>query len=111
VEVGRHVLISHADSASPFDSLLGAFALVEVIAAKVVAELGDAGRRRVGELETAHDVMRGNVSEEVAGGDWTGGAARARRATRTARRRRPTSRGGSRTAAWPPSPSGSSTRR
>lgn len=59
VEYGRHVLISHADSASPFDSLLGAFALVEVIAAKVVAALGDAGRARVGELEVLHDVMRG----------------------------------------------------
>ena len=35
VEYARHVLISHADSASPFDSLLGAFALTEVIAAKV----------------------------------------------------------------------------
>jgi DNA-binding MurR/RpiR family transcriptional regulator len=58
VEYGRHVLISHADSASPFDSLLGAFALVEVTAAKVVAALGEAGRVRVGELEALHDVMR-----------------------------------------------------
>ena len=36
VEYARHVLISHADSASPFDSLLGGFALTELIAAKVV---------------------------------------------------------------------------
>ena len=36
VEHARHVLISHADSASPFDSLLGGFALAELIAAKVV---------------------------------------------------------------------------
>ena len=51
VEYGRHVLISHADSASPFDSLLGAFALAELIAAKVVVALGEDGRSRVGELE------------------------------------------------------------
>jgi DNA-binding MurR/RpiR family transcriptional regulator len=51
VEHARHVLISHADSASPFDSLVGAFALTEVIAAKVVIALGDEGRTRVAELD------------------------------------------------------------
>ena len=54
VEFGRHVLISHGDSASPFDSLLGAFALTELIAAKAVVALGDAGRSRVGQLEATH---------------------------------------------------------
>jgi DNA-binding MurR/RpiR family transcriptional regulator len=54
VEHGRHVLISHADSASPFDSMLGAFALTELIAAKVLTMLGDRGRARVAELEEAH---------------------------------------------------------
>jgi len=57
VESARHVLISHADSASPFDSLLGAFALTELIAAKVVVALGDEGRARVAELESAHERM------------------------------------------------------
>jgi DNA-binding MurR/RpiR family transcriptional regulator len=61
VEYGRHVLISHADSASPFDSLLGAFALVEVIAGKVVASLGEAGIARVGELETTLEAVHGPV--------------------------------------------------
>ena len=74
VEYGRHVLISHADSASPFDSLLAAFALAEVIAAKVVAVLGDAGRSRVGELEAVHDVMRGPVSSMSAADGRAGGA-------------------------------------
>lgn len=55
VEYGRHVLISHADSASPFDSMLGAFALTELIAAKVVGALGDDGRARVAELEQMHE--------------------------------------------------------
>lgn len=59
VESARHVLISHADSASPFDSLLGAFALTELIAAKVVVALGDEGRSRVAELETVHEHMHG----------------------------------------------------
>jgi DNA-binding MurR/RpiR family transcriptional regulator len=54
VEHGRHVLISHADSASPFDSMLGAFALTELIAAKVLTMLGDGGRARVAELEEGH---------------------------------------------------------
>jgi len=56
VEHARHVLISHADSASPFDSLLGAFALTELITAKAVAALGETGRRRVAELEDAHEI-------------------------------------------------------
>ena len=64
-EYGRHVLISHADSASPFDSLLGAFALTELIAAKVVVALGDVGRSRVGELESTHDLMYDPTSEVV----------------------------------------------
>jgi DNA-binding MurR/RpiR family transcriptional regulator len=55
-ERARHVLISHADSASPFDSLLGVFALTEVIAAHVVAVLGDRGLSRVNELESMHEV-------------------------------------------------------
>ena len=55
VEYGRHVLISHSNSASPFDSLLGAFALTELIAAKVVVALGEDGRARVAELESEHE--------------------------------------------------------
>ena len=62
VESARHVLISHADSASPFDSMLGAFALAELIAAKVVVALGDEGRARVAELETVH----GRLHERLA---------------------------------------------
>jgi DNA-binding MurR/RpiR family transcriptional regulator len=57
VESARHVLISHADSASPFDSMLGAFALTEVLAAKVVVALGEAGRARVAEIEAVHERM------------------------------------------------------
>lgn len=66
VEYARHVLISHSDSASPFDSLLGAFALTELIAAKVVAALGDEGRSRVAELETVHERMHGPMSTVAA---------------------------------------------
>jgi DNA-binding MurR/RpiR family transcriptional regulator len=63
VESARHVLISHADSASPFDSMLGAFALTEVLAAKVVVALGDTGRARVAEIEAVHERMAGVVHE------------------------------------------------
>ena len=58
VEYARHVLIAHGDSASPFDSFVGAFALTELIAAKVVVALGESGRARVGQLEAEHDRMR-----------------------------------------------------
>ena len=57
VESARHVLISHVDSASPFDSLLGAFALTELIAAKVVVALGGTGQARVADLEASHERM------------------------------------------------------
>ena len=63
------MLISHADSASPFDSLLGAFAIAEVIAGKVVAALGESGIARVGELETTLEAVHGPV---VAAGDGEG---------------------------------------
>lgn len=65
VESARHVLISHADSASPFDSLLGAFALTELIAAKVVVALGEDGRSRVAELETVHERTHDMVTAET----------------------------------------------
>jgi DNA-binding MurR/RpiR family transcriptional regulator len=58
VEHARHVLISHADSISPFDSLLGAYALTEVIAAKVVVALGEKGQARVARLESTHERMQ-----------------------------------------------------
>jgi DNA-binding MurR/RpiR family transcriptional regulator len=59
-EHARHVLISHVDSASPFDSLLGAFALTEIIAAKVVVVLGEAGLSRVTDLEAMHEAVDGH---------------------------------------------------
>jgi DNA-binding MurR/RpiR family transcriptional regulator len=71
VEYARRVFISHSDSASPFDSMLGGFALAELIAAKVVTATGDVGRTRVGELEAVGvgDFMKGpQVPDEVDGG-------------------------------------------
>jgi DNA-binding MurR/RpiR family transcriptional regulator len=59
-EHARHVLISHADSASPFDSLVSAFALTEVIAARVVIALGDAGLARVKELDSIYEGVDGD---------------------------------------------------
>ena len=55
VEYGRHVLISHPDAASPSDPLLGASALTELNAAKVVAALCDQGRARASEIEGDHE--------------------------------------------------------
>lgn len=58
-EYAQHVLISHADSASPFDSLVGAFALTEVIAGRLVVALGDDGLTRVKELDSMHEGVDG----------------------------------------------------
>jgi DNA-binding MurR/RpiR family transcriptional regulator len=65
VEHARHVLISHADAASPFDSLLGAFALTELIAAKVVAALGEDGKSRAGAIDDVHREVHGVASTDV----------------------------------------------
>jgi DNA-binding MurR/RpiR family transcriptional regulator len=46
-EVADHVLTAYPDSPSPFDSMLGGFALTETVLAGVVARLGEHGRRRV----------------------------------------------------------------
>jgi DNA-binding MurR/RpiR family transcriptional regulator len=76
VEHCRHVLISHADSASPFDSLLGAFALTELIAAEVLTTLGDAGRARVAELEEVHGRLLDPptaVADDADEGGWKAG--------------------------------------
>jgi hypothetical protein len=54
--------------------LLGAFALVEVIAGKVVASLGEAGIARVGELETTLEAVHGPVA--AASGDGKAGGGR-----------------------------------
>ncbi len=63
VEYARHVMIAHGDSASPFDSFVGAFALTELVAAKVVVAVGESGRARVGQLESAHERMRNGARD------------------------------------------------
>jgi DNA-binding MurR/RpiR family transcriptional regulator len=65
VEYARRVLVSHADSASPFDSMLGGFALAELIGAKVLAATGGVGHARVGTLEAmgVGDFMKGPLGE------------------------------------------------
>ena len=52
-EVADHVLTAYPDTPSPFDSMLGGFALTEAVLAGVVARLGERGRRRVEAVETA----------------------------------------------------------
>jgi DNA-binding MurR/RpiR family transcriptional regulator len=72
VESAAHVLISSSASFSPIDSMLGGFALAEVLAAEVLATLGDAGRRRLEHVEEARanmlsDLMPGSI--ELRGDD------------------------------------------
>jgi DNA-binding MurR/RpiR family transcriptional regulator len=49
--VAQRVLIAYPDAPSPFDSMVGAFALMEAVLAGVVAELRERGRTRVERLE------------------------------------------------------------
>lgn len=58
-DVARHVLMSHPDSPSPFDSMIGAFGLAEAVLAGVVAKLGVQGKERVAELERVRGEVRG----------------------------------------------------
>jgi DNA-binding MurR/RpiR family transcriptional regulator len=51
LEVASHVLTCSVDGPRPFDSPIGGFALVEVLASGVATRLGDAGRRRIARLE------------------------------------------------------------
>lgn len=53
--MSRIVLPSHVDSASPFDSLVAATAVVESIIAGVTDRLGENGRRRVAQTESSLD--------------------------------------------------------
>jgi DNA-binding MurR/RpiR family transcriptional regulator len=62
VESARHVLISSSASFSPIDSMLGGFALVEVIAADVLAAVGDAGRQRLERVEATQGSMLPDVT-------------------------------------------------
>jgi DNA-binding MurR/RpiR family transcriptional regulator len=50
-DVARHVLTFQVGGPPPFDSPIAGFAIVETLVAAVAARLGDAGRRRIEELE------------------------------------------------------------
>ena len=51
LDVASHVLTFGLDGPPPFDSPIGGFALVEALASRVAARLGDAGRMRIASLE------------------------------------------------------------
>jgi DNA-binding MurR/RpiR family transcriptional regulator len=63
VESARHVLISSSASFSPIDSMLGGYALAEVIASEVLSALGDRGRERLARVESAQASMLGDVED------------------------------------------------
>lgn len=54
-QIAHHVLIAYPDAPSPFDSMLGAFALTEAVLAGVVRGLGERGRKRIAEFEAARE--------------------------------------------------------
>lgn len=75
VESARHVLITSSTSFSPIDSMLGGYALVEVVASEVLAALGDAGRRRLQRVEATQTSMHSDLTPgwtEVGGRDGLG---------------------------------------
>jgi DNA-binding MurR/RpiR family transcriptional regulator len=67
VESARHVLVSGAESASAIDSMLGSFALAEVVANRTLAALGSAGRDRLERVESTQDRMTGTFEADGQG--------------------------------------------
>jgi DNA-binding MurR/RpiR family transcriptional regulator len=63
VESARHVLISSSASLSPIDSMLGGYALAEVVAAEVLTELGEEARRRLERVEASQARILGRSAE------------------------------------------------
>jgi DNA-binding MurR/RpiR family transcriptional regulator len=51
LEVADHVLTFSIDGPPPFDSPIGGFALVEALASRIAARLGESGRHRITRME------------------------------------------------------------
>lgn len=80
VEVSAHVVTSETETGSPFDSIVGSVALVEVLVAALVERIGQPGRHRIQQL----DGLRSDVASHADAGQSTNVAAsRRRRSTRT----------------------------
>ena len=56
-EVANHIVTCDVEAPSPFDSFVAPMALVEVLIASVTTEIGDAGRKRIEELERTRQVF------------------------------------------------------
>jgi DNA-binding MurR/RpiR family transcriptional regulator len=82
VEVSSHVMTAETETGSPFDSIVGSVALIEVLVAALVERIGQPGRERIQRL----DGLRNDVVNHVNGDHSTNVAAsRRRRSTRTSK--------------------------
>lgn len=82
VEVSSHVITTETETGSPFDSIVGSVALIEVLVAALVERIGQPGRERIQQL----DGLRTDVVSH-AGSDHSTNvtASRRRRSTRTSK--------------------------
>jgi len=82
VEISSHVITAETETGSPFDSIVGSVALIEVVVAALVERIGEPGRQRIQQL----DGLRGDVVSGADGPHSTNVAAsRRRRSTRTSK--------------------------
>jgi DNA-binding MurR/RpiR family transcriptional regulator len=82
VEVSSHVITAETETGSPFDSIVGGIALVEVLVAALVERIGEPGRRRIQQLDGLRsDVVSGTDSDH----STNIAASRRRRSTRTSK--------------------------
>ena len=56
-EVANHIVTCDVEAPSPFDSFVAPMALVEMLIASVTTEIGNAGRKRIEELERTRRVF------------------------------------------------------
>ena len=56
-EVANHIVTCDVEAPSPFDSFVAPMALVEMLIASVTTEIGNAGRKRMEELERTRRVF------------------------------------------------------
>ncbi len=82
VEISSHVITAETETGSPFDSMVGSVALIEVVVAALVERIGEPGRKRIEQLDGLRSDLVGGTDR---GHSTNVAASRRRRSTRTSK--------------------------
>lgn len=82
VEVSAHVITSETETRSPFDSIVGSVALIEVVVAALIERIGEPGRQRIQQLDGLRSDLMGRADSSQS---MNVAASRRRRSTRTSK--------------------------